>query len=71
MKQQQPEISFLRLSQVAERIGMGTSTIWAMVARGDFPNPVKLTTKSVAWPAHIVQEWCEERIAASQTKPSK
>jgi prophage regulatory protein len=71
MKNQQPEITFLRLGQVAERIGMGTSTIWAMIARGEFPPPIKLTAKAIGWPAHVIQEWCVDRIAAAEAKPNK
>jgi prophage regulatory protein len=67
-------IEFLRLRQVAERLGVGQSTVWAMLKRGDFPQPTKITTKTIAWPAHVVQQWSIERIAASAAankKPSK
>ena len=39
----------LRLPEVVEITGLGRSTIYAKVARGDFPSPIKLGQRAVGW----------------------
>jgi len=40
---------FLRLKQIIELYKVGESTIWARVASGDFPQPVKIGPRTTAW----------------------
>ncbi len=54
----------LRCCTVQEVTGLSRSTIYALISKGDFPRPVKLTPKTVAWPESKVAEWLEERSAA-------
>lgn len=51
----------LRRRQVEEIVGLRRSTIYAMMARGDFPKPIKLTEKAVAWPESSIARWLSER----------
>ena len=39
----------MRLREVLNHTGLGRSTIYAMIARGDFPAPVKIGIQAVAW----------------------
>jgi prophage regulatory protein len=55
---------FLRLPQVCSRIGLGRSTILALVKERVFPEPVKLSARAVAWSSNAVQAWIDQRIAA-------
>jgi prophage regulatory protein len=57
---------FFRLSDVTKRLGLARSTLYAMIHRGAFPAPVKLTDKAIAWPCDQIDAWAAERIAASQ-----
>lgn len=61
-------IRMMRIRQVSATVGLGQSTIYKLVAAGEFPPPVKLrdTKKApIAWPEHVIQAWLQERIAAS------
>jgi prophage regulatory protein len=58
----QPQI--YRLHAVRQATGLSTSTIYAMMARGDFPRPVRLGKRAVGWPEHVVREWLESREQA-------
>jgi prophage regulatory protein len=60
--QHRPPLAILRRPQVEARTGMGTSLIYALMARGEFPRPIKLTAKAVGWPEHIVEAWIAARI---------
>lgn len=59
---------FLRVQTVMERTGLGRSTIYAMVARGDFPQPIKLGPRASAWLEAEVDDWQQRRVDASRSK---
>ena len=55
---------YLRRHAVIELTGLSRSTIYDMMAKGDFPLPVKLTKKAVAWPESAIVAWLAERKTA-------
>ncbi|PLL13658.1 DNA-binding protein [Tabrizicola sp. TH137] len=55
---------YLRRPAVEEMTGLSRSTIYLLMSRGDFPRPVKLTTKAVAWSEAAVTEWLASRAPA-------
>lgn len=57
------DIKFIRLPQVKERTGLSRSTIYLMMKNGQFPKPIKLVGKSVAWIDREIAEWQLERIS--------
>lgn len=46
--------TLLRLPIVSAESGLSKTTIYARIADGTFPPPVKLGPRAVAWPAHEV-----------------
>ncbi len=56
-------VRMLRLPEVKQLVGLGRSTIYAMVKRGEFPAPVPLGARAVAWVSTEVTAWLEGRIA--------
>lgn len=51
----------LRRPEVEARTGLSRSTIYAWLGRGDFPQPVKLGTRLVAWRESDITAWLETR----------
>ena len=51
----------LRRREVETRTGLSRSTIYAMIAEGVFPRPIKLGKRAVGWPESTVDEWLESR----------
>ena len=51
----------LRRPEVEEWTGLSRSTIYAMMAEGAFPKPVKLGKRAVGWPARTVADWIDSR----------
>lgn len=51
-----PQTGFLRLSQVLELIPVGKSTWWAKVSSGEYPQPVKLSSRITAWRAEDIKK---------------
>ena len=46
-----------------DRVGLGSSFIYLLIQRGDFPKPVHLGKRAVGWPEAEVNAWLEERLA--------
>ncbi|SDF54404.1 AlpA family transcriptional regulator [Rhodobacter capsulatus] len=55
---------FYRRREVEALTGLARSTIYEMMARGEFPRPVKITGKAVAWPESAVADWMADRQSA-------
>lgn len=47
----------LRRTEIEEQLGLARSTIYQMVADGEFPKPVKLGRRAVGWRAEEVENW--------------
>jgi prophage regulatory protein len=62
------QVQILRLPAVKERTGLATSSVYNLIQRGTFPRPVSLSTKTVGWPAHEIDAWIADRIAARDAK---
>lgn len=58
--------SLLRLPQVRERVGLSRSTIYARVANGTFPAPIRIGGNAVAWVDRDVDDWIAAQIEASR-----
>jgi prophage regulatory protein len=57
-------IIFLRRPEVERRTGLKRSTLYAKIKNGDFPSPVKLGARAVAWPESEINTWLSERLEA-------
>ena len=55
----------LRLPTVKKRTGLGKSSIYAMMAAGEFPKNIKLSARAVGWDDDKIDAWIESRINAS------
>lgn len=53
----------LRRPDVQRITGLARSTIYEMVARGEFPLPVRLTRRAVGWRHSDIIEWLDARTA--------
>ena len=55
----------LRLSDVKNITGLSRSTIYAEMAKGNFPKQIQLTgARSVGWYASAINQWIESRVRA-------
>lgn len=51
----------LRRPEVESVTGLGRSTLYDWMSRGEFPQPVKLGTRLVAWRQSDIEQWLESR----------
>jgi len=59
-------LSILRRQQVQARTGLSRSTIYAYVAKGEFPSPVSLGARAVGWIETEIDAWLATRIENSR-----
>src|SRR5262245_12733127 len=60
-----PTDRLLRLPEVKRLVGFSaTSTIYRLMALGEFPAPVKIGARAVAWPALAIAQWRAKRPSA-------
>ena len=59
----------LRLPKVKDRTGISRSSIYARIAEGTFPAPVKLGgQRAVGWLENEIEEWLSQQIENSRSK---
>lgn len=61
----------LRLPAVKARTGLSRSTIYQRVSDSTFPGQISLGPRTVGWLESDVQQWLEQRVAASRGTPGK
>jgi prophage regulatory protein len=53
----------LRLPDLCKRIGLGRSSIYALMKRGQFPRPIRLSERAVGWRDADIEAWLQSRAA--------
>lgn len=55
----------IRRHQVEDVTGLGRSAIYALMAQGEFPRPIRISQRAVAWRESDIAEWIEQRSTKS------
>lgn len=61
-----PPARLLSRTQVEQLTGLSTSSLYRAMHRGEFPEPLRVSTRSVRWRNDEIQAWIEERPRASE-----
>lgn len=67
-EQARPLISILRLPDVIGMTGLPESSIYALIAKDEFPRPIALGAKRVGWSLSDVQAWLYAKIEATKNE---
>jgi len=59
-------VTFLRRRTVETKTGLSRSTIYARIAAGTFPKPVRIGPRAVAWLESDVEAWQAAQVAATR-----
>ncbi|WP_420380726.1 helix-turn-helix transcriptional regulator [Marivita sp.] len=51
----------LRRQEVETATGLSRSSIYAMMDAGDFPRPIRIGKRAVAWPQSAIEAWLANR----------
>jgi len=52
----------LRLKQVVLKVGLSRSQIYKLIAKGLFPEQIKIGSKISAWPEQTIDQWISRQI---------
>ena len=55
----------LRIHEVVALVGLSKATIYAMIAKGTFPKPVRLNERAVGWRTSDIRDWLKTRPTAT------
>ena len=62
-------LRILRRKQLEARLGLSRSTIYAKVAAGELPPPIRLGTgRAVGWVEGEIDEWLAAQVERSRSK---
>lgn len=53
----------LRRPEVLRRTGLSRTSMYRLIQQQQFPSPVKLSAKTVAWSSSAIDAWIAARIA--------
>ncbi|MEG8052099.1 AlpA family transcriptional regulator [Sphingomonas aerolata] len=56
---------YLRLPDVKAETGLGKTSIYQLIRDGQFPKPVKISSRAVAWREGAIEAWKADRQAQS------
>ncbi|MXO58165.1 AlpA family phage regulatory protein [Altererythrobacter salegens] len=59
-----PSFRILRRPEVERLVGLSRSSIYAMMAKGEFPRPICLSRRAVGWRQTDIDEWLNCRPLA-------
>ncbi|MBK2451614.1 AlpA family phage regulatory protein, partial [Escherichia coli] len=51
----------MRRPQVEQTVGLSRSTLYAAIKNGDFPRPIRIGKRAVAWRSSEVESWLNYR----------
>lgn len=57
---------FLRLLEVRSRVPYSRSSLYRLIALGEFPAPFALGARAVAWREADIDDWIRARIESGQ-----
>ena len=59
----------LRLADVKERTVLSRSSIYLSISKGNFPQNINLSSRSVGWLESEIDAWIQTRINQRSTTP--
>lgn len=62
------DLRLLKIDAVLEICAMSHSTLYAQINAGQFPAPVRIGPRAVAWHAKDVRAWLQSRRSTSDSE---
>lgn len=60
------QLCLLDVSVVSRRVGRSVRWVWQAVQKGQFPKPVRISTRCTRWSSRDVDRWIEEQLATAE-----
>lgn len=62
-----PRDRFLRLAEVEHLLGVKKSTVYGMLKKNEFIQPIRFSARAVVWSETAVLQWVQDRIKQAET----
>lgn len=62
---------FLRRQEVERICGIGPTTLYKLIGKGEMPKPIPLGGRRVAWLSTEIDAWMQSRIQARDKEQAK
>lgn len=59
--QNQPKEKILRIEEVTKMVGLSRTTLWRMERKGEFPDRILLSSRSVGWRSIDIDNWMKNK----------
>ena len=59
-------LTLIRRPEVLQRCGISNTTLHRLIHADDFPAPIQLGPRAVAWVESEVSDWIQQRIQSSR-----
>lgn len=56
-------LRFVSMKELCARLSVSRPTIYALVERGELPEPVRITEGRIGWPSDLVDAWIAAKAA--------
>jgi len=56
----------IRFPAVKSRVGLGRTSIYEKIREGNFPKPIHIGARAVAWDSEAIDSWIEEKIGGDE-----
>jgi prophage regulatory protein len=56
-------INIIRLPQAIQKTGLSRSTIYSLISRGEFPQKIQLSTRSIGFLESEVNDWVTSKVS--------
>jgi prophage regulatory protein len=63
---EKPLDPIIRIPLLTKILSISRTSIYRMVARGEFPPPIRLTSRSIGWRKSVVKTWVNLRESLTQ-----
>jgi prophage regulatory protein len=63
------DVIFLRLPEVKAVTGLSKTSLYGLIRDRNFPAPVRVGPRAVAWVKSEVKQWAANRVLASRSGP--
>lgn len=57
---------FIKLPEVINAVGKSRSSIYMAIQKGEFPAPIRIGIRAVAWTSESIAQWQESCVNASK-----
>lgn len=58
---------FLRQKEVAELLGISTTTLWRWKKAGKIPQPISLSDQVIVWRTSTIEDWIEAKAGEAHS----